>query len=105
MVRELDEYMRAQEKAIGKGSIATSKMKSFMDDYFEQLKQDVGINRNVGFEEDEPKLEDVMAQIKANTNPKNFREFWKKSDNINKSLKNRAISRKLHEKEERELYR
>ena len=105
MVRELDEYMRAQEKATGKGSIATSKMKNYMDEYLTQLKREVGIDSNIDFEEDQPQLEAVMAQIKANTNPKNFRQFWRKSDNINKSLYNRAISRKLHKDEENHLFR
>ena len=46
-----------------------------------------------------------MAQIRANVNPKNFREFWDKKDNINKTLKNRAISRKLHKEDEENLLR
>ena len=64
-------------------------MKGYMDKYFEELKKEVGIGNDLGFEEDTPHLDDVLAQIKTNTNPKNFKEFWKKKDNISKSLKNR----------------
>ena len=96
MLRELEEYTQAQQRVMGKQNDATTQMKNYMDDHFEMLKKEVGIDVNYGFEEDSPKLEDVMAQIKANTDPRNFRDFWHKKDNINKSLKNRAISRKLN---------
>ena len=105
MVRELDLYMKTQGESKTGNSVATCKMKTHMDDYFGQLKKEVGIDNNFGFEEDLPKLEDVKQKIKGNTNPKNFKEFWKQSDNIHKSMENRKISRKLHRQEEEAMYR
>ena len=75
-------------------------MKAYMDNHFEMLTKEVGIDINYGFEEDSPRLEHLMARIKPNTDPRNFRDFWHKKDNINKSLKNRKISRDLHKEEE-----
>ena len=76
-----------------------------MDEYFLNLKKEVGIDNNQGVEEEHPQLEAVKEKIRHNTNPRNFKQFWKKSENIHKSMRNRKISRKLHQEDEEAIYR
>jgi len=50
-------------------------MLTFMQDYYAQMKKDMGIEATYGMEEEDPKLEAVLHQLRPNTTAKNFKEF------------------------------
>ena len=72
-----------------------------MNGYFSTMKVDLGIDSNFGVESHDPELDAVLNQLRPNTTAKNFREFLKKKDNVNKTEKWKKISREMHASDEK----
>ena len=60
-----------------------------MNEYYTEMKRDMGFDTGLGDHEDLPPLEDVLHQLRPNLNPKNFSQFMKKSDNHRKDFRNK----------------
>ena len=73
-----------------------------MNNYFENLKTEVGINEASGVDEEYNELDSILKTLRPNTSAKNFKEFLKLEDNCLKSQNWRKISRKLVEDEKKE---
>ena len=77
-------------------------MVNLMNNYFENLKTEVGINEASGVDEEDNELDSILKTLRPNTSAKNFKEFLKLEDNCLKSQNWRKISRKLVEDEKKE---
>ena len=75
-------------------------MHNFMDSYYTDMRNEIGIDANFGIEEKDPPLDEVLQMIKPNVTAKNFKTYLQKSDNIHKTQKWRRISRRVYKNEE-----
>ena len=50
-------------------------MHGFMEDYYQNMKNDMGIDATYGIEEQDPPLDEVMRMIRPNVTAKNFKGF------------------------------
>ena len=66
-----------------------------MATYYDEMKKEMGIHANLGEDEDQPQLEQVLEQLKPNRDPMNFAKFLRKKDNIGKDTRNKGIARKV----------
>lgn len=48
------------------------------EDHYTKMKEEIGINEKFGLEEEEPKLDEVMKNLRGNTNPQNFKALMRK---------------------------
>ncbi len=81
------------------------KMRDYMCQFYSEMKLEMGMNDNYGVNEDQPPLDQVLEQLKTNTDPANFIQFMKKKDNIGKDSRNRAIARKYQKQQEDAAFR
>ena len=42
------------------------------------MKEEIGINEKFGLDEEEPKLDEVMKNLRGNTDPMNFKSLMRK---------------------------
>ena len=82
LLKELEEYESSIGQKEAKENFVKSKMLEFMDDYYSQMKNQMGIDANYGIEEDDPKLEVVLHALRPNTTARNFKEFLARSKNF-----------------------
>ena len=73
-----------------------NRMKDFMSQYYQEMKQEIGFKTSVGEDEEGPQLEAVLKQLKPNMEHKNFINFMQKKNNIHMDVRNKAIARKVH---------
>jgi hypothetical protein len=86
LLKELQEYEASlADTTTKKDTSVKNKMLSFMTDYYDKMKYDMGINQNYGVEKDDADLDAVLKQLKPNTTAKNFREFLTKRENVYKN--------------------
>ena len=97
MISELETYENQQKNA---KSAAVGKMIGVMNQYYTNLKNDVGIEDQTGIEDDDYELDDILRTLKPNTTAKNFRSFLKRENNCTKPQAWRAISRKIYQDEQ-----
>ena len=71
-------------------------MFKFMESYYDKLKNEIGIDANYGVEREDAQLEQVLKTLKPNTTAKNFKEFLRQPQNVNKNEKWKAIARKTN---------
>jgi hypothetical protein len=50
-------------------------MLNVMDNYFSNMKNDMGITEKNNYEEDDVHLDEVLQTLRPNTTAKNFRDF------------------------------
>lgn len=93
MIQELESY-EAQQKS--QKSHAVKKMLNLMNQYYANLKSDVGIEDQTGIDDEDYELDDILRTLKPNTTAKNFKEFLKREDNCTKTQAWRSISRKIY---------
>jgi len=60
-------------------------MLSFMNEYYKNMKEEMGIDPNYAVEDNDPQLDIVLKKLRPNTTATNFREFMTKSSNVNKT--------------------
>jgi len=56
-----------------------SRMTTYFNEHYFQMKESLGINKNFGLVEEDPKLEEVQRHIQSNTNPINFKHMMRPS--------------------------
>jgi len=69
------------------------------------MKRDLGFGLNMGDDEDQPHLDQVLEQIQPNMNPGKFLSFMQKKDNTRKDPRNKAIARKFQAEQEEAAFR
>ena len=77
--RELLEYEKAVAEQGDNPTI--DKMRNFMDDYYTEMKNVIGIDAAMPDDEEHPHLEEAIKIIRPNMNPKAFVQMMK-SENI-----------------------
>ena len=100
MIQELESY-EAQQKS--QKTNAVKKMLNLMNQYYANLKSDVGIEDQAGIDDEDYELDDILRTLKPNTTAKNFKEFLKREDNCTKTQAWRGISRKIYQDEQNSL--
>ncbi len=80
-MRELKEYEDATVKN-QPDTHTTRQMRGFMDEYYNDLKANMGINDKFGEDEEQPLLVDAIQTLRPNMNPDHFIDLMKKKDNI-----------------------
>ena len=63
----------------------------------------MGINEQANLGENDYANDNILTQLKPNTTASNFREFLDIKDNCNKTQAWRAISRKLHTRDGKQV--
>lgn len=53
-------------------------MQTYFDDHYSKMKEEIGINEKFGIEEEDPKLEEVLNNLRGNTDPVNFKRLMRK---------------------------
>ena len=94
-MKDYQEAIEAQRE-----NYVMNKMREFMAGYYDEMKKDMGIDANYGEDEDYPQLEQVLQQLKPNMDQQKFVKFMNKKDNIGKNTTAKAISRKIHKRNE-----
>ena len=56
-----------------------------MNQYYTNLKSDVGIEDQAGIDDEDYELDDILRTLKPNTTAKNFKQFLKREDNCTKT--------------------
>ena len=102
LLRELEDYENSANQRQKKENYVNDKMFKFMESYYDKLKNEIGIDANYGVEREDAQLEQVLKTLKPNTTAKNFKEFLRQPQNVNKNEKWKAIARKTHKQEEQE---
>jgi len=69
-----------------------------MANYYENMKEEMGFNRQQKTFEEEIQLDEVLAILAPNTTATNFREFLSKNENFNKSEDWKKIARSVDNK-------
>lgn len=69
-----------------------------MGDYYSSLKSEVGIEDSAGIDDDDNDLDGILATLKPNTTPSNFRNFLENTSAENRTKAWRDIYRKLNKK-------
>lgn len=62
-----------------------NEMLSLMEDYYETLKTDIGIDPTKKDDGDDPGLDVMLKSLKANSTAANFKDFMTRSQNLHKS--------------------
>ena len=60
-------------------------MLSSMNNYYTNLKSDVGIHDQAGQDDEDYDLDNILKTLAPNTTATNFREFLKREDNCTKT--------------------
>ena len=60
-------------------------MLKFMNEHYQELKDEVGINEQANLGENDYANDNILTQLKPNTTASNFREFLDIKDNCNKT--------------------
>lgn len=60
-------------------------MQSQFEDHYTKMKEEIGINEKFGLEEEEPKLDEVMKNLRGNTDPMNFKSLMRKEQQVFKN--------------------
>ena len=68
-----------------------------MSGHYNGMKKEMGFGTIMGEDEELPKLETVMAQIKPNLKASNFKSLMNRQENIHKDVKNKKICRAVHQ--------
>ncbi len=102
MIQELESYETQQKN---QKNVATKKMLNLMNQYYTNLKNDVGIEDQTGIDDEDYELDDILKTLKPNTTAKNFKEFLKREDNCTKTQAWRSISRQIYKDEQTQLQR
>jgi len=97
MIDELAEY--EQQMKMTKNA-TVERMKSMMNDYYQNLKIEAKIEDQTGLDDDDYELDSILRTLKPNTTAKNFKEFLKREDNCMKSQAWRQISRSVYKAED-----
>ena len=76
-------------------------MLNYMDDHYDQMKNEIGVDKDYDKEPDDPMLDVVLKKLRPNSTAANFREFMTKSQNIQKKTDLKEIARKVNAKDDR----
>ena len=76
ILREIEEIERVQST---KDRLVHSRMSNHFNSHYAKMKEDIGIDENFGFMEENPILEDVLKDIHTNTDPHNFKHLLRKT--------------------------
>lgn len=60
---------------------AVKRMFDYMQEYYNELKEDANLNENVDLDEGDNELEVILKTLKPNTTAKNFKDFLSQKDN------------------------
>ena len=100
MISELQAY-ESQQKATKNNS--TNKMMAIMNNYYTQMKSEVGIDKNQSIQDvDDGGMDEILRTLKPNTTARNFKEFLGVADNCNRTQAWRAISRKMYARDKKD---
>ena len=80
---------------------ATDKMLNLMNQYYTNLKTEVGIEDQTNVVDDDYELDGILQTLKPNTTAKNFKEFLTRETNCTKTQAWRSISRKIYDDEQK----
>ena len=97
--REMETYQKNAKFERAKDFFVMKQMHGFMEDYYQNMKNEMGIDATYGIEEQDPPLAEVLDLIRPNVTAKNFKDYLQKTDNVHKTQKWRRISRKVHKDE------
>jgi hypothetical protein len=56
-----------------------------MDEYYKNLKAEVGIEDTYAMEDDDSELDGILSTLKPNTTPENFKEFILGTSSVNRN--------------------
>ena len=73
--REMEQYQREAKFDKAKDLFIMKQMHGFMEDYYEGMKKELGIDASYRLEEQDPPLAEVLAAIRPNVTAKNFKEY------------------------------
>ena len=100
MISELQAY-ESQQKATKNNS--TNKMMAIMNNYYTQMKSEVGIDKNQSIQDvDDGGMDEILRTLKPNTTARNFKEFLGVADNCTRTQAWRAISRKMYARDKKD---
>ena len=68
-------------------------MRAFMDSYYNDMKEVIGIDAAMPDDEEHPHLEEAIKIIRPNMDPKAFVQMMKTENMIHKDTNNKAIIR------------
>ena len=80
MQRELENFNIYEAEARDKQpeeSFQETKMRSFMEDYYSNMKMEQGIDINYAVYDEDPAFDAMMKTLRPNTSAKTFEEFLK----------------------------
>lgn len=98
--REIREYERSLEDSNYKAP-PKSEILVFMDNEYEQMKEEVGVDPNYAIPKDDPTLDIVLRKLRPNSNAANFREFMTQQMNVQKATPWKALGRETQKREDK----
>ena len=73
--REMETYQKNAKFEKAKDFFVMKQMHYFMDEYYTNMKNEMGIDATYGIEEQDPPLDEVLRIIKPNVTAKNFAHY------------------------------
>ena len=92
MVQELEQYEKQHKQNKNPN---TKKMLDLMENYYGDLKKEVGIAQETNCFDDDNELENILNQLKPNTTASNFKEFLDIKGNCNRTQSWRFTARQV----------
>lgn len=84
--RQVEEFERSKAQMEDeRETFASKKVQEFMDKFYTDMKDEMGIDVGNEQEEEDPKMKEVLRIIRPNLNAKNSREFFAPKHNIHKN--------------------
>ena len=106
LANELAEYeislQNEQAAVVGEKKVAPkNKMLLIMEDYYDKIKNDAGIDPEFQIQKDDSNLDNLVLKLQPNSTAINFKEFFTKSKNLFKTTPWKQISRRVIEEDKR----
>lgn len=60
-------------------------MQAYFNDHYSKMKEEIGIDEKFGIEEEDPKLEEVLKNLRGNTDPTNFKRLMRVEQQVFKN--------------------
>ena len=80
------------------------KMLGIMNEYYDHMRDDIGIDPRLLQDDDDPELDRVLTNLRPNSTATNFREFLARSQNFDRNTPWKQISRKVdHDDKKRRI--
>lgn len=76
ILREIEAIEKVQSN---RDRAVQSRMSNHFHSHYTKMKEEIGLNENFGFMEEDPILEEVLKDIHTNTDPRNFKHLLRKT--------------------------